>query len=200
VTVWQEYHYSEPAGTRPYWVYTPPHYHAGIPAPLLVMLHGCRQTPADFAAGTQMNHLAEQYHFLVLYPQQTSVHNRNRCWNWFVPAHQAREQGEPSLIAGMVQTMRQQSSRWAIDPARIYVAGFSAGASMAVILGVTYPDLFAAIGIHSGVAYQSADDLYSALQAMRQGGPDPIRQGQWASAAMGRLARVVPTIVFQGRR
>ena len=196
----EQYTYNSSAGSRPYVVYTPTHYHVGIAVPLLVMLHGCTQTAEDFAAGTHMNQLAEQYGFIVVYPQQTHRENQNRCWNWFTPSHQTRDRGEPANIAGVVQSIVEQTSNWTIDPNRIYVAGISAGASMASILGATYPDLFAAIGVHSGVEYQVATNLPHALKAMRHGGPDPVLQGQRAHEAMGSFARRVPTIVFHGTR
>jgi len=162
------------------------------------MLHGCTQTAEDFAAGTQMNQLAEQYGFIVVYPQQTPKENRNRCWNWFTSSNQTRGRGEPASIAGVVHALVEQTSHWTIDTNRIYVAGISAGASMAVILGATYPDIFAAIGVHSGIEYQAATNMTQALKVMRRGGPDPVLQGQRAHEAMGNFARRVPTIVFHG--
>ena len=196
--MWQEYSYSGPEGARSYCVYTPQGYQPVVPAPLVVMLHGCRQTPEDFAAGTQMNALADQHHFVVVYPKQSSVSNLQRCWNWFQATNHLRGSGEPALIVGIVQAMRQATSNWTIDPARVYVAGLSAGGALAGILGSTYPDVFAAIGIHSGTVYQAATSMEAGLKAMRGGGPDPEQQGERAFQAMGSFARVVPTIVFQG--
>ena len=197
---WQNYMYSGPMGHRPYFVYTPPDYKLERAVPLIVMLHGCRQTAADFADGTQMNRLADQYNFIVVYPQQTNIYNQNTCWNWFDPVNQSRGSGEPAIIAGIVQAIKQNAAQWTIDTRRIYVAGISAGAAMAVNLGVTYPDIFAAIGIHSGVEYQAATNPIGALKTMRQGGPDPVEQGQVAYTAMGAFARIVPIIVFHGTR
>jgi poly(hydroxyalkanoate) depolymerase family esterase len=194
----QQHTYTGPAGSRPYFVYTPENYRVGTAVPLIVMLHGCTQTAVDFAAGTQMNQLADQYNFIVVYPQQTSAYNQNLCWNWFLPSNQARDRGEPAIIVGIVRTIEQKTSLWTIDPNRIYVAGISAGASMAVILGATYPDVFAAIGLHSGVEYQAATSAMKGLKVMRQGGPDPVQQGHAAYAAMGTVARAIPAIVFQG--
>ena len=194
----EQYVSGKSADNRPYMVYTPAHYQVGTVVPLVVMLHGCTQTAEDFAAGTQMNQLAEQYGFIVVYPQQTPKENRNRCWNWFTSSNQTRGRGEPASIAGVVHALVEQTSHWTIDTNRIYVAGISAGASMAVILGATYPDIFAAIGVHSGIEYQAATNLTQALKVMRRGGPDPVLQGQRAHEAMGNFARRVPTIVFHG--
>ncbi len=196
--MWQEYKYSSPAGSRPYFVYTPSGYQMGTPVPLIVMLHGCQQTALDFATGTQMNVLADQYNFIVLYPQQTSQANSGLCWNWFTPVNQKRGRGEPAIIAGMVQAVMQDTAQWTIDPNRLYVAGMSAGGAMTVILGATYPDIFTAIGVHSGLEYRAASNYTTAVQAMRKGGPDPQLQGRLAYQAMGSLARVLPTIVFHG--
>lgn len=196
--MWQKYTYRGQNGSRPYFVYTPGNYEVGTVVPLIVMLHGCTQTAADFANSTRMNQLADQYGFIVVYPQQTSVYSQNLCWNWFKSSNQSRGQGEPAIIAGIVQAVERNTSQWSIDTNRVYIAGFSAGAAMAVILGATYPDLFAAIGVHSGVEYQAASSSINSLKVMSQGGPDPQQQGQAAFDAMGTAARVIPTIVFQG--
>jgi poly(hydroxyalkanoate) depolymerase family esterase len=196
--MWQQYTFESLMGNRPYFVYTPADYWVGKVVPLVVMLHGCGQSAEDFAIGTQMNRLADVQQFIVVYPQQVRGANLNGCWNWFDPVHQVRGSGEPAIIAGIVETIGEATDQWTIDPRRIYVAGASAGAAMAVILGATYPDIFAAIGVHSGAEYQAATSKIKALKAMRQGGPDPVGQGQLAYDAMGTFARVVPTIVFQG--
>jgi poly(hydroxyalkanoate) depolymerase family esterase len=194
-----QYTYNGSAGSRPYYVYTPANYQVGTAVPLIVMLHGCTQTPTDFAAGTQMNALADQDQFIVVYPQQTSAYNSLSCWNWFQPADQARGSGEPAIIAGIVQTVEQTTSQWTIDTNRVYVAGMSAGAAMSVIMAATYPDIFAAMGSESGLEYKAATSQTAATTAQMQGGPDPTQQGQAAYNAMGSAARVVPTIVFQGQ-
>lgn len=195
---WEQFNYSGTPGSRPYFVYTPSTYQPGASVPMVVMLHGCTQTPADFAAGTGMNQLAEQYNFLVVYPQQTSSYNQNQCWNWFETAHQARSGGEPAIIAGIVKAVTDNTAKWTVDKNRVYVTGLSAGAAMSAIVGVTHPDVFAAVGVHSGLEYKAATTMTAAFTAMSSGGPNPTSQGQAAYNAMGSYARVVPTIVFQG--
>ncbi|WP_249119987.1 extracellular catalytic domain type 1 short-chain-length polyhydroxyalkanoate depolymerase [Plastoroseomonas hellenica] len=181
------------AGHRDYKLYIPSRGH-GRRMPLIVMLHGCTQSPDDFAAGTRMNAFAEQLACLVAYPAQSQAANAQKCWNWYSPADQRRDQGEAGLIAGIT---RQIIRDHAVDPRRVYVAGLSAGGAAAAIMGNAYPDLYAAIGVHSGLACGAAHDLGSALAAMRRGAPVPRRV--YAPVPIeGR--RILPTIVFHADR
>jgi poly(hydroxyalkanoate) depolymerase family esterase len=182
--------FANEAGSRDYKLYVPSSF-AGQPAPLVMMLHGCKQSPDDFAAGTGMNLLAEELGFLVAYPAQPKSSNPSKCWNWFRPGDQRRGQGEPALIAGIAQ---QIAKDYPIARAQIYVAGLSAGGAAAAIMGAVYPDIFAAVGVHSGLACGAASDIPSAFTAMRQGDARAPAHRQTGSS------RPVPTIVFHGDR
>ena len=173
------------AGRRDFKLYIPGSYVDG-PAPLLVMLHGCSQDPEDFANGTQMNVLAEEIGCLVLYPAQSKSANPSRCWNWFNAVDQRRDEGEPSIIAGMTRAVMDD---YAVDADQVYVAGLSAGGAMATIMGTLYPDLYAAVGVHSGLPFAAANDLSSALAAMR----GAFRRSEPSE-------RSLPIIVFHGDR
>ncbi|MBK4739244.1 extracellular catalytic domain type 1 short-chain-length polyhydroxyalkanoate depolymerase [Noviherbaspirillum pedocola] len=166
------------------------------PVPLLVMLHGCLQTPESFAAGTRMNDLAEKNNFLVLYPKQDAVSSLgSRCWNWF-DANTQHKKGEAAIIRHMVEKI---ASDYKIDRARIYVAGLSAGAALADILASCYPDIFAAAAIHSGMEYGAATNKAEAMVAMaKANGPSPDTAGRQAFECQGTPHPLMPVIVFQG--
>jgi poly(hydroxyalkanoate) depolymerase family esterase len=180
------------AGTRSYKVYVPARALAE-PRSLLIMLHGCTQDPDDFAAGTRMNQLAEEYGFLVAYPGQPKSANPSSCWNWFNPRDQMRGTGEPAIIAALTANL---ITEYNIDRQRVFAAGLSAGGGMAAILGATYQDLYSGIGVHSGLPYRAASDVVSALAMMRgQAMPGVPRSKNGGVASNGA---VVPTIVFHG--
>jgi poly(hydroxyalkanoate) depolymerase family esterase len=179
------------AGTREFKLYVPasaPERPQGV----IVMLHGCTQNPDDFAAGTNMNAVAETHGLLIAYPAQTRTSNASSCWNWFEAGHQLRDSGEPAILAGLTRKLIKE---FGIDRGQVYVAGLSAGAAMAVIIGETYPDLFSAIGVHSGLPYQSAGNVMSALAVMRgSAGSAMFRKTQEPDAN----AKRVRTIIFHG--
>jgi poly(hydroxyalkanoate) depolymerase family esterase len=176
-------------GSRDYKVYVPSHTD-GRKRPLLIMLHGCTQNPDDFAVGTGMNRLAEEHGFIAAYPGQSVSANQTACWNWFHVMNQMRDQGEPCIIAGITRSIM---AAFDIDVERVYVAGLSAGGAMAAVMSTTYPELYAATGIHSGLAYGSATDMASAFAAMKSA-PVLAQRKSHATTAKGR----VRTIVFHG--
>ncbi|MED4352845.1 PHB depolymerase family esterase [Schinkia azotoformans] len=193
-----------------YKLYVPSEHHADKESPLLVMLHGCRQNPDDFAAGTNMNTLAEKENFLVLYPDMNhpfnpldpSGYNPFGCWNWFVDKNQHRGEGHPKLIFEMINKVK---SKYKVDSNKVYAAGFSAGGSLACILGATYPDVFNSIGIYAGLAYDAANVFYltdpmakEAKLRMEKGVVDPYQCGNHAFQEMGEHKKKMRVIVFHG--
>jgi len=195
----------EPAGARGSWEWVAVDGHAGrrfrlfVPesaregAPLVVMLHGCTQDPDDFARGSQFNQVAAEHGMVVAFPEQSAAHNPQKCWNWFVPANQGPE-GEAGLVAAVA---RQVMATRSIDPRRVYVAGISAGGAMALNAAATAPDLFAAVGVHSGVAYRAAGDMPSALAAMR-GADLPLHEIVAAVASVAAEHRPPALVAIHG--
>ena len=171
--------------TRRYKLYTPPG-SIGKELPLVVMLHGCTQNPDDFAAGTGMNELAKEQGVYVLYPEQSANANPQRCWNWFKHNHQSRGRGEAALLASMTLAVIKQ---YGINSRRVYIAGLSAGGAMAAIVAAAYPEIFAAVGVHSGLAVGAASNVAEALAAMKSGA---------TNTPFTASTSAVPTIVFHG--
>ncbi len=185
--------FSGPSGTRAYKLFVPDS--AAAPRGLILMLHGCSQNPDDFAAGTRMNEVAQRNNVLVAYPEQSRSANPSLCWNWFEPKDQTRDAGEPAILAGIA---REIAAEFGVRGSNIFVAGLSAGGAMAAILAETYPDVFAGVGIHSGLPYGSAHDVSSALTSMKgvfvHGSSVQAETSQQAEV----LARGIPAIVFHG--
>lgn len=174
------------AGARDYRTYVPSTAAGGVSG-VVVMLHGCTQTPEDFAIGTGLNALAEQHGFVVIYPQQSRGDNAQSCWNWFSRKDQQRDLGEPAILAGITRHVAAEHN---VPGTRAFVAGLSAGAAMAVILGDTYPDVFCAVGAHSGLPFGAAKDVPSAFTAMAGQAPE--------TRARTRNSVKLPTIIFHG--
>src|SRR5512141_1596145 len=183
------------AGPRRYKLYIPSSYDGSKSMPLVVVLHGCTQDPDNVARGTRFNEVAEESKVLVAYPEQPAAFNGLKCWNWFDAAHQKRDQGEPALIAGIT---RQVMKEMKVDSRRVYIVGLSAGAAMALTVAYAYPEIFAATGLHSGIAYGIATSTPEAIRRMGVGATDPVDLGAAVIRGVG-ANRPIPTIVFQGK-
>ena len=188
--VWVTGTHLGPAGGRTYDVYVPAGLRSRTAAPLVLLLHGCGQTPAEFAAATRFPAAADRNGFLLVLPHQQSRHHPQRCWRWYETAHQRRDAGEPAVLAGIVAQVAAEALRWRVDQRRVYVAGLSAGGAMALTLAAVYPDVFAAAGVHSAPAYRSSTGAGQAMSAMA--GRTPVPPPEPGAPA------VAPTIVVQG--
>jgi poly(hydroxyalkanoate) depolymerase family esterase len=191
---------SNGSGSRNYSLWVPSTYDKRKSTPLVMMLHGCMQNAENLAAISGMNLVADKNNFLVVYPEQTKEANPLRCWNWFDTKDQTRDSGEPALLAAIVEQVRSSHK---VNAQRTYVAGISAGAAMAVVMGATYPDLFSGIGVMAGLAFKAGTTVEAGLAAMKQGGPDPKQLGLLAFKAMEinaghKTIRRMPVIVFHG--
>jgi len=198
---WTSGKVKNPSGSLEYKLFVSSAYRKEKPVPLVLMLHGCTQTAEELAAISGFNELADKNSFLVAYPLQSVAANPLKCWNWFDPKHQSRDTGEPSLIAAVIQDIR---ASYNIDEQRMYAVGISAGGAMAVVMGTAYPELFAGLAVIAGTEYKAGSTVQDGLAAMKQGGPDPNRQGLLAfqaiqKSAAGSVTRL-PLIVFQGTK
>src|SRR5208337_1324481 len=187
-------------GSRDFKLWVPASSEKGHASPLILVLHGCTHDAKDMEEISGMNKLAESNRFLVAYPEQSRLANLMKCWNWFLPKHQARDAGEPSILAAVVE---QVCSTHHVNCDRIYLVGVSAGGAMASILAATYPELFAAVAVFAGAEFKAATSVTEGFAAMERGGPDPVRQGQLAFEAMSsglarKKRRRMPVIVFHG--
>jgi len=189
------------SGSLEYKLWLASGYRKERPVPLVLMLHGCTQKAEDMAAASEMNDLADTNNFLVGYPEQAAAANPLRCWICFDPKHQSRYAGEPALIAAVIQDIR---ASYSIDAKRVYVVGISAGGAMAVVMGATYPELFAGLGVIAGTEYKAGTTMEAGLAAMKAGGPDPDQQGILAFQAMqkgsGGSKKRMPVIAFHGTK
>ena len=187
--------FTSDAGTRRWKLWVPREYEASARHPLVVMLHGCTQDPEDLARGTRVTDHADRHSLLVVFPEQPESANPKKCWNWYDPAHQRRDAGEPALIAGIT---RQVMSAWSVDPQRVYIAGISAGAAMAATVGITYPDVYAAVALHSGIPYGAAGNVMQGVAAMTNGARDTSALARLAVDAMGPRKRPIPALIVHG--
>ena len=198
---WQKSYFSvpgagqlAPARRLLYWLYQPAG-KAQAPRPLVVMLHGCQQTATDFAAATRMNELAERKGFAVLYPQQSAASDSHRCWHWYQRATQ-QGQGEARLIAAMIA---QVQGKHGLDTSRTYVAGLSAGAALATILALRYPQMIAAVGLHSTPVFGTSDSPMSAFRAMQQGSGRAHSEATSFAEALPQFPGM-PAVLIHGER
>jgi poly(hydroxyalkanoate) depolymerase family esterase len=189
--------YDGAGGARSYMLYIPSGYDGARQLPLVVALHGCTQSAADLAAGSRLNVAAERDTFLVAYPEQSPDAHPMKCWNWYLPEHQKRDDGEPALVAGITRQVQQQYS---VDTTRTFLAGISAGAALAVHTAVAYFELYRALALHAGVPYRAAASMAEALEVLQSGIADPQAHVFPARAQFDIIARTLPVIIFHGQR
>lgn len=194
---WVSGEYTNAAGTRKYQLYLPAGYDASRTHMLVVLLHGCTQDAADIARGTRIAEHADRDGFIALLPEQPESANAKKCWNWYDPAHQARGAGEPSIIDGMTAKV---IAGYPVDPERVHLAGISAGAGMAALVAVAYPETYASVAFHSGIAWRGATNVMAALGVMAKGpsATEADTLGARAAAAMGARKRAIPALVIHG--
>lgn len=182
--------FTNSSGTRSYGLYIPSGYKVGTPMPLVVGLHGCVGSALDFVNQSGLNSVAEVNKFIVAYPEQTSAANNLKCWNWYTTAGQQRGSGEASIIAGITQQVKQDYS---VNNSRVFTLGLSAGGAMAVNMGVLYPDVFAGVGVGSGLTWKAGAGGLSGYPAMTA-----EQSGQQIHISQGANSRTVPVYIFHG--
>lgn len=187
--------YTGPLGSRAWRLAVPSSHRPTDARPMLVMLHGCLQDAADIARGTRFDEIAESAGVLVLYPEQPVSANPRKCWNWFDAAHQQREAGEPGLLASLIADV---AATQGADPARVHLAGVSAGAAMATLLAVAYPERFLSLTSMAGIGWAAAPSVVTALPVMQQGAGDALPSAERLIGAMGTRARALRVIVVHG--
>ena len=165
----------------------------GVQPALVVVLHGCGQSADDIAKGTRMNEAADEAGFVVLYPEQSASFHPLKCWNWYVPGETTRGAGEISVLAGMIDSVAT-----AVHARTVSLVGMSAGAAMAAQMAVAYPERYAALALHSGIAALAAESAAQGLSAMKDGPTNAEALGAKALAAMGARARGIPVVLIQG--
>jgi len=183
--------------TPDYLVYVPLGHSRLRRAPLIVLCHGCRQTPEDIAGLTRITEHADRSGSLVLLPRQVDGANAYRCWNWF-EANTSHGGGEAAIVAAQIVAVRR---RYRARRERVFVVGLSAGAALAAVLGLRYPRLIRGVVAHSGLACGAASSPATALTVMRHGPDNDVaRVADSARAADGDPPDTVPLLVIQGDR
>ena len=181
--------------SRDYLVYVPKGHSAWKRAPLLVLCHGCKQTPEEFAQGTRVADMADRQGCVVLLPRQKDTANPWRCWNWF-ESRTMHGHGEAAIVAAQIRSVIR---RYRIDRKRVLVAGMSAGGAMAAVMGVRFPGLVTGVAVHSGLACGAAKSALSAITVMQRGpDQDVARIGGQARAAAPVGALPIPLLAVHG--